>query len=66
MTLLHNEYMHTTAAPTAAAGVSLVIGFDLHTVLGYAGQIVGLLSGVLSIAWIGVQIYIALRKRKSK
>lgn len=57
--------VHNTGAPIAAAGVSCVIGFDLHAALGIAGQIVGLLSGVLSISWVAYQFLQAI-KRKQK
>jgi len=49
-------------APVAAAGVSCIIGFDLHTALGYIGQMVGILSGVLSILWVGFQVLREMRK----
>lgn len=55
---------HTCGAPAAGAGVSLVIGFDLHAALGYAGQIVGLLSGIASLSWICYQMYIAAKAAK--
>ena len=58
--------VHNTAAPMAAAGVSCVIGFDLHTMLGYAGQIVGLCSGLVSIAWVGYQLYQSIKRNRSK
>lgn len=58
------DHVHTTVAPVAAAGVSCVLGFDLHTALGYAGQIVGLISGVLSIAWVAYQMGRALKAKK--
>lgn len=54
--------IHNTAAPVAAAGVSCVLGFDLHTFLGYAGQIVGLISGIVSISWVVYQMYKASKK----
>jgi len=56
-------FNHNTAAPVAAAGVSCMIGFDLHAVLGYAGQIVGILSGLISILWVGYQMYRAARRQ---
>jgi hypothetical protein len=57
---------HNTAAPAAAAGVSCVLGFDLHTALGYAGQIVGLMSGLVSIAWVGYQLYQSIKRNRGK
>lgn len=55
---------HHTAAPVACAGASVVLGFDLHAVLGIIGQIVGILSGVASLGWVGYQFYLS-RKGKS-
>lgn len=52
-----------TVAPMTAAGVSCVIGFDLHSVLGYAGQIIGILSGLISILWVGYQMYRSARSK---
>lgn len=46
---------HNTVAPVAGAGVSCVMGFDLHTALGYAGQIIGIIAGIVSIAWVVYQ-----------
>jgi hypothetical protein len=44
-----------TASPVVLAGVACFTGFDLHAALGYAGEIVGLVSGVLSIVWVAYQ-----------
>lgn len=54
--------IHNTVAPATAAGVSCVLGFDLHTALGYVGQVVGILSGLMSLAWIGYQMYRASKR----
>jgi hypothetical protein len=58
-----SEYLHHdhVVAPLVAAGVSCVIGFDLHSLLGYIGQIVGICSGLLSIAWVAYQIHRAMK-----
>jgi hypothetical protein len=56
--------IHTTAAPVAAAGVSCVMGFDLHEVLGYVGQIIGILSGIVSVSWVVYQGYRAYKAGK--
>jgi hypothetical protein len=58
-----HDHFHNTAAPVIAATTSCVLGFNLHEVLGYAGQIVGLLSGVISIVWVGYQIRAAARRK---
>jgi hypothetical protein len=58
------DHLHTTVAPAAGAGVSCMIGFDLHAALGYAGQIVGLLSGIASLSWIVYQMYRASKAAK--
>lgn len=57
--------IHNTAAPVAAAGVSCVIGFDLHAFLGYAGQIVGLISGVVSVSWVLYQMYQSYKRSQA-
>jgi hypothetical protein len=53
------------AGPVAAAGVSCVIGFDLHAFLGYAGQIVGLISGIVSVSWVLYQMYRSYQNSKA-
>jgi len=45
-----------SVAPVAGAAVSCVIGFDLHAALGYVGQIVGILSGLVSLVWVVYQM----------
>lgn len=57
--------VHNTAAPVATAAVSCAIGFNLHEFLGYAGQIVGLLSGVVSVSWVVYQMYQAYKRNKA-
>lgn len=32
------------------------MGFDLHAILGYTGQIVGILSGIVSLVWVIYQM----------
>lgn len=44
-----------TASPVVLAGVSCFTGFDLHSALGYAGEVIGVVSGALSIAWVVYQ-----------
>lgn len=56
--------IHNTAAPVAAAGVSCVIGFDLHAFLGYAGQIIGILSGIVSLAWVAYQFAQSVKRNR--
>lgn len=46
---------HETAAPVAAGAVSCVIGFNWHAALGVAGQIIGVVSGTASLAWVVYQ-----------
>lgn len=58
------EHLHQTAAPAVAAGVSCVLGFDLHTALGYAGQIIGILSGLASFTWIAWQLAQSIKAKK--
>lgn len=56
-------HLHNTVAPCTAAGASIVLGFDLHAVLGIVGQVIGILSGILSIVWVGYQIAQARKQR---
>lgn len=56
-------HINHTIAPCAGAGASIVLGFDLHAALGLIGQLVGILSGVVSLAWVAYQFYQATRKR---
>lgn len=55
--------VHNTGGPLCGAGISIVTGFDLHNALGITGQIVGIIAGLLSIAWACYQFYQA---RKGK
>lgn len=58
--------VHNTGAPLIGAGVSCVIGFDLHAILGYIGQIVGILSGIVSLAWVGYQFYQSVKRNQAQ
>lgn len=59
------NHMHQTVAPVTAAAMSCVIGFDLHAFLGYAGQVVGLISGVVSVSWVLYQMYQSFKRRQA-
>lgn len=60
-----NAQSHATAAPVVASGVSCYMGFDLHQFLGYAGQIIGIVSGALSILWVAYQWHKQSKGNKS-
>lgn len=51
------SYFHKTGAPIAGSFVSCITGFDLHAALGYIGQIIGILSGIVSVAWVLYQFW---------
>jgi hypothetical protein len=57
-----NDHIHTSVAPVAGAAVSCVVGFDLHAVLGLTGQIIGIISGLASVAWVLYQMRKATKK----
>lgn len=50
--------------PSAVAGstVSCVMGFNIHTILGDVGEVVGILSGAASLAWVAYQFIQSRRK----
>jgi hypothetical protein len=55
--LAHIEHPKGTMAAGAASAASCFTGFDLHSALGYIGQIVGILSGLASFGWLAYQFY---------
>jgi hypothetical protein len=56
--------LHPTGRPALCGStVSVVLGFNLHEVLGITGQIIGILAGAASLAW---TVYSFIRARKDK
>lgn len=62
MNPVHNN---ADAAAAGASVVSCAIGFRLHEILGLAGQIIGVVSGALSIAWLAYQITQAVKRNRA-
>jgi hypothetical protein len=52
-----NQFHSGTASAVACSAVSCAVGFNLHEALGVAGQCIGIVSGVLSIAWVAYQFW---------
>lgn len=60
-----NGFHRGTGSAVCGSAVSLTTGFDLHSFLGTAGEVVGLISGVMSIAWVVYQFVQSRRGGKS-
>lgn len=51
-----------TGPAVMGSTVSCYTGFDVHIALGYAGEIIGILSGAASLAWVIYQFWSSRRK----
>jgi hypothetical protein len=63
--MIQIEHPKATIGAVAGAATSCYIGFDWHSALGYAGQIIGILSGLASFAWLAYQFYKSKQPPKS-
>ena len=50
-----NAFQNGTGSAVACSAVSCITAFDLHNFLVLVGQCIGIISGILSIIWVGYQ-----------
>lgn len=55
--------LHPGTAPAlTGSAVSCYEGFNMHATLGDVGQIIGILSGLASLAWVAYQYWSSRKK----